>query len=351
MKWEKLSEDEALSFIKSVTDKNEAALFDTDFCYAMRAPLEFYDGYCLYRIVNNCMAPPFFMDYVSNGEDTYYLDGSEAVFHKLNARQALSLNEETVADYLGFYIAYVYERGHSLEFYPKGTEDVPVNLNKVDEAGGRYMLDTELVYQNEVHKALITVKNDGSIHLEAPLKVSFLTSLSPNSKITYRHPREDDIIEGTKALIASTGKGKDFLRILEDSRAEIRVISSPNYIGLTVGTKIIYITMPSIERTAKYAQAIILACHIQDLKQNLEGFTRPPKDVDPDTYITFNYGKNLDAILETCIMIEEYELQNAVGALNEVEVMGLTDLYEAYKAGKDVDVTMPLYEKLIERMG
>lgn len=338
MDWIQLSPEDSKDFIDAVADSNEPAVFDPKLCYVMKAPLDFYDGYYLCRIVNNYMAPPFFLDYVSNGENHYYFDGSDSVFQNLNAQGAITLNNENVAEYFALYISYVYERGNSFEF-PKKTPKI--SLLSSDHNG--FKLDTQLFYQGAIRDASVRIESSGAIHVDTPTRVSFLEALSPNAEIKYRHPMEGDIIEGTKSLMSITDKGQDFLDILSAHNGSIRIINSPNYMGITTSSGIIYISMPIIERSAKYTQAIMLACHIRDLHQNKHDFPRPPLSVDAETYINLNYGKNLDAILEMCIMVEEYEAQSAIGAISELENMGLDNLYLAQKNEDDAQKLMPLY--------
>ncbi len=348
MSWSPLIQEDAEKFIKSVADENEPALFDLALCNVHSFPLSFYDGYSLYRIANKYMIPNLVLDYLSNGEDHYYLDGSDAPFQNLNARQAISLNEHNVADYLKFYISYVYERGNSFEFSLQISDDDPVQLILIDIENSLYKLEADILYQGAKHKARITVEENGSIHVQAPVIVSFLESPSPQTKAPYRHPLENTIIEGTKSLLSATKKGVKFLKILEEHKVEVRIITSPNYMGITHTSNLIYLSMPIVEKTAKYAQAIILACHIQEVFQNVSGFLRPPTDIDQTTRIELNYGKNLDMILETCIMVEEYEQQNALGALKEIDAMGLRPLYEAQKTEKKPEALMGFYLKMLK---
>ena len=144
MNWTQLSPDHAKSFIDSVKDDSEKVLFNIQLCEVYSLPIAFYEGYELVRILNRHMMPYLVMDYLSNGEDHYYLDGSESVFHNLNAQRALSLDENNVLSYLDFYISYVYERGNSLNVVREG-EEAPTQL--IAHEGDVYNISALLSYQ------------------------------------------------------------------------------------------------------------------------------------------------------------------------------------------------------------
>lgn len=348
MSWSTLPHSEAQAFLDRVRDENEPFLFDHKYCEVHTLPLEFYDGYELYRIVHKYMLPHFILDFIGNGEDFYYLDGSDVPFQNLNARQAISLNEHDIVDYFSFYISYVYERGNSFEI--SRSQDPDIRLKLYDVTDGVFDLEANLLYQGKAHRAEIKIHKYGQIDIIAPIKISFLSEPKPRTTYGFRHPHEDKIIEDTSAILSSTSKGRYLLNLMQDYAGKVRVFNSPNYMGISTPDNLIYMTMPVIERTAKHAQAIVLASHIQDIHQNMSDFTRPAHTGDPQDYALLNYGKNLDMILESCIMVEELEKQNATGAVKEIRAMGFGPLYERQKTEKETDVLMPLYLSILKEI-
>lgn len=330
MEWTQRDQAAAKAFLDAVRDKKEAALFELSLCEVHTLPLPFYEGYDLVRIVNKHMLPYLVMDYLSNGEDHYYMDGAEGTFHHLNARQTLSLDESNVADYLDFYISYVYERGNSLVSARKESGDSKAALVKVGEDG--FDLEVPLIYQNRRRRARITIDRGGAIHVRDPLQVSFLTDLKPGGEtIRYRHPQEAKIIEEAESLLTQTETGQRLLQVGANFRADIRVLNSPNYHGFVTGEGKVYIIMPAAEQTGKHIQALVLAGCLRDLEQIRSGITRPGIDAEQGKYADKNYEKNLDILVQMCKIVEEMENKNMHEARLSLEDMGLEKLFTAFK--------------------
>lgn len=351
MKWTQLSPKDAAEFISAVTDENEPALFDVSVCDVYKMPMEFYDGYCLYRIVNKYMIPHLTLDYASNGENHYYFNGSEEPFQNLNARHAISLHEKNVVDYLSLYISYVYERGNSLQFSHEAEDEKAIELKLIDVNNELYKLETELLYQGSMHKAHITVKADGSIHIETPLEVSFLENVSNHGPVALRHPLEDQIIQQSKDLLAHSETGQKLLETLEFSTINIRVLGNANYHSFVTNSGTIYIVMPAAEQNAKYLQALVLAWSLHDLEQVKAGYIHPHPTTDEHLYVDVNYSKNLDMLMETCKIVEELENKGLTEGLGALKRLGLESVYEGHKDGLLFDDLMEIYIKALKRRG
>ncbi|MEM7679585.1 MAG: hypothetical protein AAF182_01085 [Pseudomonadota bacterium] len=347
MTWNKLLSGDAEKFLETVANKEIEILFRDALCEVHECPLSFYDGYSLFRVVNKFMIPHFFMDYISNGEDHHYLDGSDIPFQNLNARGALSLGEDNVAQYLDMYISYVYERGSSFEFdnFNEGARTA-----FVEKRGNNYTLSAALVYQDSTHEGEVHISEGGVIDVKTPTDVLFLTSPKMQEEPGYLHPRGEDVIEEIKTLLSVTDKGQAFLKIIEDNKITFKVLNSPEYQGLSVDSKTIYITMPSVERSAKYTQAIIASCHVHDCLQQKEEFVRPHPEVDKELYLSLNYTKNLDMLLEVSIMVEELENANKPEAVKAFRDMGFGPLYDSQKGQENALPLMDVYMDIIKAM-
>lgn len=343
MKWKSLPPVQAIEFLKAVSNTEAAFLFQQNMCDVYETPMSFYDGYSLYRIVHKHMVPNLLIDFFSDGENHYRLDGSDSPFQTLNAQGALSINEHNVMRYLEFFISYVYERGNSFEFCPYRDNDRDMQLLLIDIEKELYEIEAHLMYQGALNKCKVIVYNTGAIEFKRPIEVSFLKNPSLKKGCGVFHPDEAKIIDQAKTILSTTKKGQKFIRILEENKIKIRVINSANYQGLTTPNNTIYITMPAIEQNAKYTQAIILGCHAREVDQNINGFKRPDPTIDREVYLNLNYGKNLDIIAEVCIMVEEYERANKVEVVDEICAMGLGPVYQGHKEGKSLEELTAIY--------
>lgn len=339
MSWITLSTEDAKAFIESVKSKGEKLLFEPSICDVYALPLDFYDGYSLYRIANKYTIPYAQLDFLSNGEDHYYLDGSEDAFHNLNARGAISLDRENAFHYLSLYISYVYERGNSMGFLG----DFETSTVIYNAASHVYEISTPLSYQDSVVQGEIEVSDGGLIHVKKPVDVSFLAAPKPKPARGFTHPYAEQIIERTKTLLSHTARGQELLNLLEKMKPNVKIISSPNYQGFCANTRSIYMFMPAEEQTAKYLQAIMMAGCIRDMEQILDGCTHPHPTKNEEVYGDVNLAKNLDMIIEMCKIVEELEDLNIAEGLHDFSKMGFGGVYHAYKTGSNDDALLDVY--------
>jgi hypothetical protein len=367
MGWKQLEPDKATAFIKSVASAEEPVVFDLSLCEVHSMPMPFYDGYSLYRIVNKHMLPRLLLDYFSNGENHYYLNGSEQAFINLNAREAISLDEKNVWAYVDMYITYVYEHGNSLQFVSdpysmpqKGAQAMEMHFGAIRHAqnsgvtynaeSGRFQITAPLIYQGKTTPGYIEVNKRGAIYIQKPVEVSFLTQLTPGP-IPYRHPEEDKIIEQTVALLDAVPTGRELLEYARETDVPIRVWGSPNYHGFITNSGMIYMLMPAAEMTAKYTQVLVLAGALRDSMQISVGFIHPHPSKPEGFYAAVNYPKNLDIIMEMCKIVMEYEKNSTPEALQALDSMGFGNVYAAYKTGIRPEALMKVYIETLRRYG
>lgn len=347
MSWSQLDPKQSAEFLKAVTGNGDPIFFEPSLCEVHELPLTFFDGYSLIRIVNKHSIPYLLLDYLSNGEQHYYLDGSERAFHNVNAQGAIHLDETNVLGYIDMFISYVYERGNSLLFLRDAEAKASISTPVYDEANGHFKITLPLLYQEQRVMADIEVTVDGKIFVRAPLEVSFLTTLHPDAANPYLHPHEAQIIEQSKSLLSTTETGQKLMQ----TAAEIHVMGSPNYHGFITNDRKIYLMMPAAEQSAKYTQALLLAGYLANAVQILDGYQYPHHAVDKDLYLAVNYGKNLDMLLEMCRMVNELEAQNNPEGLNTLTRFGLGAFYEGFKQNLNRSALLDLYFEALEKQG
>ena len=341
MTWTTLSRKDAAAFIQSVADPDETIIFDPSICNVHKMPLDFYDGYHLVRIGNQNMLPILVMDYLSDGTNHYYLDGSDAAFHTLNAKGAINLTKQNIVDYLDLYISYVYERGNSLQF-PRIFDVEPPEYDKENEA---FILTTPLIYHGKTIQAQLTITKRGTIIINDPFNVSYLDTLTPPDTISYRHPYEAQVIEQSKMLLYGSSTAESLLEMAKKENIPIRVLSNPNYQSYITNQPILYICMPAAEQNAKYMQALCLIAGLRDAKQILAGYLHHHPNETQDVYLASNIGKNLDMGIEMCKIVRELEEQGITEAISDLKALGLGPLYEGFISGKTMD---DLYDILLQ---
>ncbi|OIN87059.1 MAG: hypothetical protein AUJ12_03165 [Alphaproteobacteria bacterium CG1_02_46_17] len=163
--------------VKSVGD---FVLFSPQTSEAKALKLPFYESFLLYRLTNFSSLPTFSMDFLSDGESYFYMDGSDGPIIHINQKAGLNLNAQTVIPYLNFYYCFVRlpegeiillkspEEAGIIDLYDdERREDfdaVPTPLSVEDVDGDAlFKVTAPILYDGSPMEALITVTKDGKV--------------------------------------------------------------------------------------------------------------------------------------------------------------------------------------------
>lgn len=366
--WKSLSQKDALAFIDAVREPDNDILFDPALCAVFSHPLDFFDGYDLVRISNQYSPPFMLFDYVSNGENHYYLDGSDHAFQMLSAQGSVRLNADNVLHYIDMYFSYVYERGNSIVFIRdprdmnfKGSDamgshfkaiekhaGVTVEWNDADEV---FIINSPLLYQEKTREGVIHVAKNGTIDVLAPLKVKFMDAPQAFDSIPLKHPKDDEILRQARDLLVKTKSGQRLIGMADKVGVEIRVCGSPNYQAVATNKPLLYLFLPAAQYNADYHQALQLAGVLRDAEQILGGFPRPSNDEDPAVFFAISYDKNLNLLMEICKIVGEFEALNMSEATNAMRRLGIEDIYSGYKNNASPEQMLQIYERMMIEQG
>jgi hypothetical protein len=183
MKWHRLDRHQSKNILQRIATVADPHLFSEMSSEAQFGPLSFYEEYMIYRITNYATLPSFSLDFLSDGESFFLLDGSPSPITIVNARGSLHLNENNVMDYADFYLSNI--RGDEGDIYIiRDTENLPfidslefdqqADLKKkhvepevlYDDAKDHYVILTNLFYGGTLLNAGIIVKHTGEIEIE-----------------------------------------------------------------------------------------------------------------------------------------------------------------------------------------
>ncbi|MGB0719846.1 MAG: hypothetical protein ACPGRX_05205 [Bdellovibrionales bacterium] len=358
--WQKQDDDAALAFLNAVRDADNPVLFEPSVCEIYKHPLPFYDGYDLIRIVNR-YSPPFpLFDYLSNGENHFYLDGSDAALQTICARGSVTLDAHNVLQYIDLYLSYVYERGNSLVYIRdpqdtgfKGSDAMGVhfqaikqhrNVNVTWNVGEScYEITAPLLYQDKAVESLVQVNKAGRIRVVKPVRVDFLNTPENTDCAALAHPRAQAIVEQCVTMLDSVPTGKQLLQLIEDHDIGISVISAPNIQAFAVNKPMVYLLTPAAQQTADYYQALVLAGALHDAGQIVNGYKRPSIDEPDQLLFDIQYDKNLKLIIAVCRIVDEFLDINIHEPLNILRRLGLQEVYAGYRAGMTMRALFDVY--------
>ncbi len=180
MIWHRLDRDKTVSMINRVKSVGDFVLFSPQTSEAKALKLPFYESFLLYRLTNFSSLPTFSMDFLSDGESYFYMDGSDGPIIQINQKAGLNLNAKTVIPYLNFYYCFVRlpegeiillkspEEASIIDLYDdERREDfdaVPTPLSVEDVDGeALFKVTAPVLYDGSPMEALITVTKDGKV--------------------------------------------------------------------------------------------------------------------------------------------------------------------------------------------
>ena len=366
--WQILQARKATKLLKDVRDDNFPVLFEPSLCEFFTHPLEFFDGFDLIRISNH-YSPPFMnFDYVSNGEQHYYLDGTDHAFQTLVRQGSVHITEDNVLAYIDFYFTYVYERGNSIVFIRdpqdtnfKGSDGMGVHFKALQQHKNLdvswnadreiFVIKTPLLYQDKTHKGVVNVYPDGCIEVVKPLRVSFLDEPEMFEDVPLVHPKEEKILEQTRGLIEKTRTGKRLLDMMDENDVRVRVLGSCNYQAVATNKPEIFLFMPSAQYTADYHQALQLVGAMRDVEQILCAYPRPSWEEPEEVFFAVSYDKNLNLLCEICKMVEELDEQGIEEGTSAMRRIGIQAVYRGYKNGASPQEMLDIYIAMMEKQG
>jgi len=193
MIWHRLDRDKTIEMIGRVKSAAEAMLFTPTTSEAKCTRLPFFSNFLLYRLTNFSSLPTFSMDFISNGENFYYMDGANTAIRQMVNEGELVLDADTIIPYLNFYFCYVRlpegeiillknaaeaphidlydeERRESLDVIPDGVQI------EQDPTSGNFLVLAPALYDSSPMEVLITISPDGQV-FTAPKRMLTLENI------------------------------------------------------------------------------------------------------------------------------------------------------------------------------
>lgn len=180
MIWHRLDREKTVSMIARVKPTTQSITFSPATSEAKCLKLPFYETFLLYRLTNFSSLPTFSMDFLSDGETYFYMDGSDAPIQKINAQAGLKITKETVIPYLNFYFCFVRlpegeiillkspEEAAIIDLYDEERREefdaipTPIGIEE-DAQNGIFSVTAPVLYDGSPMEAVITVTKDGRV--------------------------------------------------------------------------------------------------------------------------------------------------------------------------------------------
>jgi hypothetical protein len=177
----------------------EALMFTPVTSEAKCARLPFFKTFLLYRLTNFASLPTFSLDFLSDGETFFYMDGSHTAIRTLINRGELNLTEETILPFLHFYFCYVRspegeiillknaaeapqidlydeERREAIDIIPEGSRI------EADSKFGPFRVYAPALYDSSPMEILVSISPEGDV-VVAPKRMLTLEIIDKSSHI------------------------------------------------------------------------------------------------------------------------------------------------------------------------
>ena len=178
----KLDLADVATILDQVNPEFDGAEFDPVETTIMAVDMPFYSGYRFLEIANHSVSPAMERFVIYSPEKFTVLDFSNEPIYALNKELPITLNDDTVIEYVRFFFTYVRGR-HGRFLISEGVDDIqwkeepPPAARKaigkmlkvlgVKEKGadGSYKMDATMMFKDSLFKSDVNVSPDGAVSL------------------------------------------------------------------------------------------------------------------------------------------------------------------------------------------
>lgn len=359
-RWTMAPPEQARKFIQDVRAEGYAPLFDGRHYELWTYELPFLDGYSRYSLHNTGVVPSFWMDYISNGESHYYLDGSAHPILLLIHLDAFRLRADNVLAYLDFFDDVVFIPRRKVKFvvdaYDTGYAGAQAmghhfkSINYTDkreitEHDGFFMLKIPVLYNGETIFGSVRVGKNGTIVIESPVLADLTgQDFDTLQNLRYAHPHGKALLRANSETLRLSPLGQVMLAFAEGYHIDLSFISGVTRQGFITRDRRAFISAPCDVSAASPYQLVDLAgalrdCEIAELSGDRQGKFFP----ETDGFEEENHGRNLDILLTLCKIGKELEDAQYSDFLHVLRKAGLGPLYNGYAGGLDLEKLMDIY--------
>ncbi len=201
MQWHRLDNEKTQTLLDAIKKMGGSTLFNLQSSEAKCMRLPFTENVLFFRISNNMTMPSFTMDFLGDGSQFYYLDGTFTPFEKAFSLSTLDIDVYNLGAYLQFYFANVtQEDGEIYPVFEKSPipdlddqnvhatqQKVPDNAYVFDitaESETDFEADCTLFYDGGLMTGSLSINGSGKVEITGlkPLFVGTSSAFSETSK-------------------------------------------------------------------------------------------------------------------------------------------------------------------------
>ncbi len=360
--WHELGTYETQKFIEDVTDEGFKELFEGPGYELWSRNLRFFDGYEHYLLCNKSMVPFFTLEYISNGEDHYFLDGSEHPLEMLIGKDSFRLTIRNVMDYIQFHSDVTFYPYRKVKFIADPSK-MPYSgasamghhfktlkyHNKIDldesPEDGCFYVRMPVLYNGDTIDGHVQVKKTGEISILQPINVPLMDGKTDHNPLDYDHPHEADLLAQNLEILCKSAEGKRLWDTIKSYEGEIKIVSGVGSNAFAPSAAKGFIVAPEhLEFSSPY-QVIGLAGVLRQMEHHLMEEKRPDPFDDINEVLERNVALNLDILLKICIIVDELAEAGEDDILRKFKKAGFEEFYGGYKNNVSEEILAGLMAK------
>lgn len=352
--WVQLDTYACKKFIEDVRDAEFAPLFDGGAFELWERRLRFFDGYYHYSLQNKSIFPYFCLNFISNGDDHFYLDGSEHPLELMIKKGSLRLTEATVMEYIEFHSDVAFYPYRKVKFVTNpyqnpysGALAIRHHFNALkyhakfektySEEDESFYIVMPVLYNGETVKGRIQVLKTGEINILEPVNIPLMDGTRDHAPIHYSHPHQKEILQQNIDILIQSEEGKRLYETVQFYGGEVQMMSGVGFNAFAPDTQKAYIVSPQNIETYSPYQVLAIAGILRDIELQYLEEKRPDPFEDMQAYYEENMALNLDILLRLCIIVDELYAAGFEEILRKFKKSGYGQIYSDYKNNKNLE--------------
>ncbi len=349
--WRELGTYETKKFVEDVTDPNFADLFNGPAYELWARNLRFFDGYEHYMLSNKSVFPYFTLEYVSNGENHYFLDGSEHPLELLiDKKNCLRLKENNVLAYLEFHSDVTFYPYRKVKFITDPTNTPYSGASSMmhhfktqryfenfelqeSEEDACFYVTLPVLNNGETVDGRVQILKTGKINIIEPVNIPLMDGKRDHKPLDYDHPQEKELLEQNLAILTQSEEGKRIWETVKSHEGKIKVVSGVGSSAFAPHAQLGFIVAPENLETSSPYQVIALAGILRDMELQLLDEKRPDPFDDMNEVLERNVALDLDILRKICIIVDELAIAGHEDILRKFKKSGFEEFYSGYKNG------------------
>ncbi len=352
--WRELDTYSTKKFIEDVRDLKFADLFTGKSYELWARNMLFFDGFQQYSLQNKATFPYFCLNYVSNGEEHYYLDGSEHPIELMIKQGALRLTLENVMEYIAFHSDVAFDPYRKVTFitHPNKSPysgasamrhhfnvlafhcDLSVQESEEDLC---FYIIMPVLYNGETVQGHVQVMKTGEINILSPVHIPLMEGTRTHAPLDLDHPHEKELLQQNFDILEQSKEGKRLLDTVKFYGGEIKFISGIGFDCFAPDTQRGYVIAPENVNTYSPYQVLSIASVLRDIE--LQYLEQDRGDIleDKTAFHDANMARNLDILLKLCTIVDELNEAGYDNILRRFKKAGFGQIYSDYRNGKPME--------------